>query len=135
MRVVVFAFPFVLSFIVCMPQDRSALCLFLLRFLSLLSFACCVFAQFLCCASLRNSFADRSNVILSGCVRHGFFLFCPLRIHFYIRMYMLTRIRAASGLIISCIQPPGFAGVPFMVGMLFFIHSDIHVGMRTQGFS
>ena len=28
-------------------QDRSALCLFLLRFLSLLSFACCVFAHFL----------------------------------------------------------------------------------------
>ena len=48
MRVVVFAFAFVLVFVVCMPQDRSALCLFLLRYLSLLSFACCVFAEFLC---------------------------------------------------------------------------------------
>ena len=47
-EIVVFAFAFVLVFIVCMPQDRNALCLFLLRFLSLLSFACCVFAQFLC---------------------------------------------------------------------------------------
>ena len=44
MRVVRFFFVLV----VCVPQDKSSLCLFLLLHLSLFSFACCVFAQFLC---------------------------------------------------------------------------------------
>ena len=83
-------------------------------------------------ASLRISFADRIeyNLVLMCATR--FLPFLSFAHSLYIYIYMLTRIRAASGLIISCIQPPGFVGVPFMVGMLFLLHSDIHVGIRTQ---
>ena len=72
-----------------------------------------------------------SSLFLMCATRFLPILFFSLtRIHVHIHIHI--HIRAASGLIISCIQPPGFAEVPFMVGMLCSIHSDIHVGIRSQ---
>ena len=119
----------------CVPFCFKFYCLYAARQECALSFSFAFsFLAFICVLRLcAFPLLIGSNIVLSWCVRHGFFLFCPLRIRYiYIYIYMLTRIRAASGLIISCIQPPGFVEVPFMVGMLCSIHSDIHVGIRSQ---
>ena len=121
MRIVVFAFAFVLVVLVVLLSVRRKTGV---RF----DFFFCVFFPcfHLRVASLRNSFVDRIeyNLVLMCATR---FLPFPSFSHsLYICMYMLTRIRAASGLIISCIQPPGFVGVPFMVGMLFLLHTRRH---------
>ena len=84
MRVVVFAFAFVLSFIVCMPQDRRALCLFFVAF-SFLAFICVL-------RSLRSSFADR--------IEHSLVLMCATRFlpflsfahSLYIYIYLHTHV-------------------------------------------
>jgi hypothetical protein len=96
-------------------------------------------------ASLRISFCNRLeySLFLICATRFLLILFSSLtcihvlffsltRIHVHIHLHIYIYIRAASGLIISCIQPPGFVEVPFMVGMLCSIHSDIHVGIRSQ---
>ena len=86
-------------------------------------------------ASLRISFCNRLeySLFLICATRFLLILFSSLTcIHVHIHLHIYIYIRAASGLIISCIQPPGFVEVPFMVGMLCSIHSDIHVGIRSQ---
>ena len=91
MRVVRFCFSFLLS--VCRKTR--------VRFVF---FFCVIFPCFhLRVASLRNSFADgiECNLVLMGAAR--FLPFLSFAHSFYICMHMSTRIRAASGLIISCI--------------------------------
>ena len=83
-------------------------------------------------ASLRISFSNRLeySLFLICATRFLPILFSSLtRIHVHIHLHI--HIRAASGLIISCIQPPGFVEVPFMVGMLCSVHSNMHVGIRS----
>jgi len=114
----------------------SAFCLCATRQECALSFSFTFsFLAFICVLRLcAFPFLIGSSIVFSWFVRHGFFLFFSLRWHayMYIYIYIYIYIRAASGLIISCIQPPGFVEVPFMVGMLCSIHSDIHVGIRSQ---
>ena len=172
MRVVRFCFSFC-----CLYAARQECALSFSFALSFLGFICVLR---LCAIPLLMW----SIVILSWWMRHGFFLFFPLRIRFIfactcrhayvqppglsyrvydivypasglcvvnilwqeycfwlhydiqvgtesqglsVRLYffelLLTcssmLVRAASGLIISCIQPPGFEGVPFMVWIMF----------------
>ena len=73
MRVVVFAFAFVLGFVSARRKTG-------VRFVF---FFCVIFPCFhLRVASLRNSFADRIEYNLVLMCATGFFLFCPLRIRF-----------------------------------------------------
>ena len=109
MRIVFFCFrPLCFSFFFIASARSGFYCLYSERQDCAVSFSFAFsFLAFIC----------EYNLVLMCATR--FLPFLSFAHSLYIYIYMLTRIRAASGLIILCIQPPGFMGVPFMVGMLF----------------